>query len=51
VAGALGAAIGARFLQEGWARGVPGGRGLEVTASGRRALLDIWGVPHESLAA
>jgi DNA-binding transcriptional ArsR family regulator len=51
VAGAVGAAIGARFLAEDWVRRIPGGRGLEVTATGRRALQDIWGVTIESLAA
>lgn len=50
LAGALGAAIGSRFLEEGWVRRIPGGRGLVVTPDGRRALAE-WGVPAASLAA
>ncbi len=51
LAGALGAAIGTRFLAERWVRRVPGGRGLAVTADGRRALRDLWGADTATLAA
>ncbi|MDL9980001.1 ArsR/SmtB family transcription factor [Microbacterium sp. ASV49] len=50
LAGALGSAIGTRFLDAGWVRRIPGGRGLVVTPDGRRALAE-WGVPAASLAA
>jgi len=43
LAGALGAAVGARFVDAGWvARS--GGRGLRLTGSGRDLVRDAWGL-------
>lgn len=43
LAGALGAAVGTRFLGAGWvARSA--GRGLRLTASGQDVVRDVWGV-------
>jgi hypothetical protein len=44
VAGKLGAAICAHYLDRGYVRRRDGGRALEVTAKGRRALRDMFGI-------
>lgn len=45
LAGALGAALCARFLDLGWlARRVPGQRALKITAPGRAGLADVLGI-------
>ncbi len=44
LAGALGAAIGTRFLAAGWVVRHPAGRGLSTTDSGRELLRDAWGI-------
>ncbi|WP_242504420.1 ArsR/SmtB family transcription factor [Promicromonospora panici] len=44
LAGALGAAVGARFLDAGWVVRHRSGRGLDVTDSGRRLVRDAWGI-------
>ena len=44
LAGALGAALGSTFLDLGWVRKRPSGRGLDVTPSGVAALGEIWGI-------
>ncbi|MCC2333098.1 ArsR/SmtB family transcription factor [Cellulomonas wangsupingiae] len=44
LAGALGAAVGARFLAAGWVVRHRSGRGLDVTAHGSRLLEQRWGI-------
>jgi DNA-binding transcriptional ArsR family regulator len=44
LAGALGAAVGSRFLAAGWVVRHRSGRGLNVTESGHRLLREAWGV-------
>jgi DNA-binding transcriptional ArsR family regulator len=42
--GALGAALWARFVEAGWVQRMPGTRAVLVTAQGRRALAERWGI-------
>jgi len=51
LAGALGAAVAARFLDAGWVARIPDGRGLRITRAGWTALEAQWGVPRDRLAA
>ncbi len=51
LAGALGAAVAARFLDAGWVARIPEGRGLRITREGWTALESRWGVRREQLAA
>ena len=44
LAGAVGAELARVFLDRGWARRRPGGRGLDITGSGRRILSDRFSV-------
>ncbi|MDT0422576.1 MULTISPECIES: ArsR/SmtB family transcription factor [Streptomyces] len=44
LAGALGAAVGARFLAAGWVERHRTDRGLTVTPAGRALLADRWGI-------
>jgi DNA-binding transcriptional ArsR family regulator len=44
LAGALGSAIGSRFLDAGWVVRHRSGRGLDVTDSGRRLVREAWGI-------
>ncbi|MFF5720761.1 ArsR/SmtB family transcription factor [Streptomyces buecherae] len=44
LAGALGAAVGTRFLAAGWVVRHPSGRGLNTTDSGRELLRETWGI-------
>jgi DNA-binding transcriptional ArsR family regulator len=44
LAGALGAAVGTRFLEAGWVVRHRSGRGLDVTAAGRDLVAEEWGV-------
>lgn len=44
LAGALGAAVGRRFLDAGWVTRRRGTRGLAVTVSGERQLDEEWGI-------
>jgi len=51
LAGALGAAVAARFLEAGWVARVPEGRGLRITRDGWIALESQWGVHRDRLTA
>ncbi len=44
LAGALGAAVGKRFLDAGWVTRRPSGRGLDVTEAGHAAVRGVWGI-------
>ena len=44
LAGALGAAVGRRFLEAGWVARHRSGRGLHLTAAGNALVRDAWGV-------
>ncbi|WP_407319728.1 helix-turn-helix domain-containing protein [Isoptericola halotolerans] len=44
LAGALGAAVGRRFLEAGWVARHRSGRGLDLTESGTAMLQEAWGV-------
>jgi DNA-binding transcriptional ArsR family regulator len=44
LAGALGSAVGSRFLEAGWVTRHRSGRGLDVTAAGRELVRTAWGV-------
>ncbi|MFC8800136.1 ArsR/SmtB family transcription factor [Promicromonospora sp. NPDC057138] len=44
LAGALGSAVGARFLDAGWVTRHRSGRGLDVTESGRTLVREAWGL-------
>ncbi|MFI6423818.1 ArsR/SmtB family transcription factor [Promicromonospora sp. NPDC050880] len=44
LAGALGSAVGARFLEAGWVVRHRSGRGLDVTEAGRALVRDRWGL-------
>ncbi|MBT0773210.1 helix-turn-helix transcriptional regulator [Kineosporia sp. J2-2] len=49
LAGALGAALATHFTGQNWLTRRPGGRGLDVTAAGRRALTGTWGLDLSGL--
>jgi DNA-binding transcriptional ArsR family regulator len=44
LAGALGAAVGTRFLDAGWVTRHRSGRGLDVTPAGRALVREAWGI-------
>lgn len=44
LAGALGSAVGARFLEAGWVTRHRSGRGLDVTAAGHDLVREAWGI-------
>jgi hypothetical protein len=44
LAGALGSAVGTRFLEAGWVVRHRSGRGLDVTGAGRDMVRDLWGI-------
>ncbi|MFI2487388.1 ArsR/SmtB family transcription factor [Promicromonospora kroppenstedtii] len=44
LAGALGSAVGARFLDAGWVTRHRSGRGLDVTDAGRTLVRESWGI-------
>lgn len=44
LAGALGSAVGARFLEAGWVTRHRSGRGLDVTPAGRGLVREAWGI-------
>ncbi|MBO9554903.1 winged helix-turn-helix domain-containing protein [Cellulomonas sp.] len=47
LAGALGAAVGARFLRAGWVVRAPAGRGVRVTPTGLDMLRTAWGIDSD----
>lgn len=47
VAGALGAALAARFLELGWVRRSPRSRAIQLTDAGRRGLAEVFGLELE----
>jgi hypothetical protein len=44
LAGALGSAVGTRFLEAGWVTRHRSGRGLTVTAAGRAVVRETWAI-------
>lgn len=44
LAGALGSAVGTRFLEAGWVTRHRSGRGLNVTEAGRAVVRETWGI-------
>lgn len=44
IAGSLGAAIATSFLEQEWIARRDGGRGLDITAAGRRGITTTWGI-------
>lgn len=51
LAGALGSAVGSRFLDAGWVTRHRSGRGLDVTESGRALIRQTWAVDLADTAA
>lgn len=49
IAGSLGAAIATSFLEQEWVTRRDGGRGLDITKAGHRALTTTWGIDLGSL--
>lgn len=48
LAGALGAAVGSRFLEAGWVVRHRSGRGLDVTQAGHAFIREAWGIDLHS---
>ena len=49
LAGALGAAIASRMLEDGWVKRIPGNRALRLTEAGRKGLMAEFGIDAQRL--